>query len=827
MPVSDRHITDVEVANYAKNNDPVAAFLQSFGLGLRATAEINSNRQREIAHLSALQQHQVKQQNHLAEQQQQDDHFYAQQGNMMERHRLEQGLREQQESGRMTRENYKIQNEIHKEWQKADLLNKLQGGDGVPKPKALASFRQGDLSSAGTSGGGGHASSGGSGGGHSGPMRQGMFDKRARNEIPNFNQFRRDNNVYSWDHDWSGNKDEVFVVVGKNGTEKEAAALARGIVEKYGGKLRGNGVVRRSDNGRGLSNVNHVEMGHNVLSRVQEDPSHIGSIVNQTLGSNQKNVVIAPHNAPGKKAFGSPGQGANGPSGVSEYDFYQNVVFPSAQNHQGQSQQSAAGGAGLSLPTEDVQDFGDFGTWAPNQGKVRMTNYGYRDDTNFDPNDPLTADEQKNIDLWNHNSNVLAKGNRDNKLVPGVSAAINPSYAAELGAKFGDTLELTDDKGNTRYVTYDDTAAPEAAVRKMGGRVIDIFRPKTGNNTWGGHLKSVKVVGSHGTGEGFEGQASQSYKNFLRYADPKKLPSLQNPSSQNQAAQIEAMPSPDMTEVQSQLQKTGATQEMIRLQGFKAQAAQAGLGDEWQDMYDTEAAKPQNASVFRKMEAQGQLDSLAISDDEFKRMTPTRQWQINRLKQGHAMPEDIYNEFNSGEDLFNPEHAQRKELPLSLQNNFFEGTMPPEQFKHLEESGEYRMPPVKATAHEPEPAVEEAEPTLLEKVGDGFKSAAGIVGAIRPSTQPPTPPANQPPAQTVQPAPAFQEMIQPSAPIAATPEQPATPVAATQATPVVPAVEPTPIIPPVQPEPAAPVATPEQPATTTSSLADLLTRGSQ
>lgn len=141
------------------------------------------------------------------------------------------------------------------------------------------------------------------------------------------------------------------------------------------------------------------------------------------------------------------------------------------------------------LPAFDVQDFDGFGGGDPSGG-IKMTNYGYANDTTPDTN-----------------SNVLKKGNRNNRLVPGVSVALTQDYANYIGAQLGDAIEFTDANGQTRVGVYDDTS---------GTHPIDWYRPSAGSNKWSGHAVSARVVGRpEGRGKGFIGQGEQSLRTFM------------------------------------------------------------------------------------------------------------------------------------------------------------------------------------------------------------------------------------------------------------------------------------------------------------------------
>lgn len=144
------------------------------------------------------------------------------------------------------------------------------------------------------------------------------------------------------------------------------------------------------------------------------------------------------------------------------------------------------------IPVDELQKWD---TFSGGSGPIRVTNYGYSGDHTPDTN-----------------SNKLRKGSRNNRLVPGVSAALDPELARQIGARPGDIIAIEHDNG-TQYVTYDDVAELQS-----GTGTIDIYRPNSGSNNWAGKARSVTVAASGRRGNGFAGQGIQSLKNWMAVA---------------------------------------------------------------------------------------------------------------------------------------------------------------------------------------------------------------------------------------------------------------------------------------------------------------------
>ena len=105
---------------------------------------------------------------------------------------------------------------------------------------------------------------------------------------------------------------------------------------------------------------------------------------------------------------------------------------------------------------------------------IKLSNYGYADDTTPDSN------------------SARGIGHSDNKLEDGTSAALSKSLANRLGVKTGDWLNIQTTQGPMR-VRYDDTV-PDSDPRVNGPlpETIDIFR-RNGSNGWGGKVTGIEL----------------------------------------------------------------------------------------------------------------------------------------------------------------------------------------------------------------------------------------------------------------------------------------------------------------------------------------------
>jgi bifunctional DNA-binding transcriptional regulator/antitoxin component of YhaV-PrlF toxin-antitoxin module len=108
-------------------------------------------------------------------------------------------------------------------------------------------------------------------------------------------------------------------------------------------------------------------------------------------------------------------------------------------------------------------------------GPIKLSNYGYDDDSSPD-----------------YNSNVLRIGNRDNKLVDGVSAALTASLAKRLGIKPGQEFEAVTDKGEVYRRRYDDTV-PTTYKGKPLPETVDLYNRK-GSNSFGGVVVKIRPL---------------------------------------------------------------------------------------------------------------------------------------------------------------------------------------------------------------------------------------------------------------------------------------------------------------------------------------------
>jgi hypothetical protein len=106
---------------------------------------------------------------------------------------------------------------------------------------------------------------------------------------------------------------------------------------------------------------------------------------------------------------------------------------------------------------------------------IKLSNYGYADDTTPDSN------------------SARGIGHSDNKLEDGKSAAISKSLATRLGLKTGDEVEIETTKGKFR-VRYDDTVPSTDSRTGDLPETIDLYRKKDGANNWGGKVTKITKI---------------------------------------------------------------------------------------------------------------------------------------------------------------------------------------------------------------------------------------------------------------------------------------------------------------------------------------------
>ena len=109
------------------------------------------------------------------------------------------------------------------------------------------------------------------------------------------------------------------------------------------------------------------------------------------------------------------------------------------------------------------------------EGAVRLSNYGYDTDTSPD-----------------YNSNVRRIGNRNNKLVDGVSAALTASLAKRLGIRPGQEFEAVAKDGTVYRRRYDDTV-PTTYKGKPLPETVDLYQRK-GSNSFGGTIVEIRPI---------------------------------------------------------------------------------------------------------------------------------------------------------------------------------------------------------------------------------------------------------------------------------------------------------------------------------------------
>lgn len=109
------------------------------------------------------------------------------------------------------------------------------------------------------------------------------------------------------------------------------------------------------------------------------------------------------------------------------------------------------------------------------KGGLKLSNYGYASDTTPDSN------SAKGI------------GHRDNKLIPGESAAISKSLADRLKLSHGDKLKIQTTKGDFTVFYHDTVPSTDSRTGDLP-ETIDIYRPKDGSNGWGGRVTNVSKI---------------------------------------------------------------------------------------------------------------------------------------------------------------------------------------------------------------------------------------------------------------------------------------------------------------------------------------------
>ncbi len=145
------------------------------------------------------------------------------------------------------------------------------------------------------------------------------------------------------------------------------------------------------------------------------------------------------------------------------------------------------------IPTNELQDWSSF---AGGSGGYEITNYGYASDHTSDTN-----------------SNKLRKGNRNNRLIPGVSIALDKNTADRIGSSPGDVIAIEHDNG-VQYGIHHDTV-PSSSVTGEG--TADLFTPNSGRNDFRGRARNIRVAAKGEAGNGFAGQGIQGIKNWMAF----------------------------------------------------------------------------------------------------------------------------------------------------------------------------------------------------------------------------------------------------------------------------------------------------------------------
>lgn len=108
-------------------------------------------------------------------------------------------------------------------------------------------------------------------------------------------------------------------------------------------------------------------------------------------------------------------------------------------------------------------------------GAIKLSNYGYDTDTSPD-----------------YNSNVRRIGNRNNRLVDGVSAALTASLAKRMGILPGQEFEAVAKDGTVYRRRYDDTV-PTTYKGKPLPETVDLYQRK-GSNSFGGTIVEIRPI---------------------------------------------------------------------------------------------------------------------------------------------------------------------------------------------------------------------------------------------------------------------------------------------------------------------------------------------
>jgi hypothetical protein len=126
------------------------------------------------------------------------------------------------------------------------------------------------------------------------------------------------------------------------------------------------------------------------------------------------------------------------------------------------------------IPPRPGRDSGETSMALP-KGGLKLSNYGYPSDTTPD------SYSAKGI------------GHRNNKLIPGESAAISKSLAVRLGLSHGDKLKIETTQGDFTVYYHDTVPATDSRTGDLP-ETIDIYRPKDGSNSWGGKVTKVSKI---------------------------------------------------------------------------------------------------------------------------------------------------------------------------------------------------------------------------------------------------------------------------------------------------------------------------------------------
>lgn len=158
---------------------------------------------------------------------------------------------------------------------------------------------------------------------------------KTRDQIENFDDLRKQRNVISLDFNHDGRKSSVsraLIVIPNDASEelvKAAQSYVRLMSKEYGIKLagggkHGNGVRTRSENGRGLTRVTHLEgfYGNDdtTVASIRRDPNKYANILKLTFGKLNTAVFIPPHT--------QSNGGAATNDGVFERDFALKHILP-------------------------------------------------------------------------------------------------------------------------------------------------------------------------------------------------------------------------------------------------------------------------------------------------------------------------------------------------------------------------------------------------------------------------------------------------------------------------------------------------------------------